>query len=198
MRRGGVVLLAAGYGRRFGSDKRRHVLPDGRTLAAASLDLYGNAFDQVVVVVRPEDDALAAGLAGRCPAARIVRCAEAAGGMGHSLACGARAAADWDFLFVALADMAWIQHDTLERLRDALAAAPPDSVVQPCHRGRPGHPVGFAGRYRRALTELGGDAGARTVVAGAGADLIRLAVDDPGILEDLDTPRAGQAADPSA
>lgn len=198
MRRGGVVLLAAGYGRRFGSDKRRHVLPDGRSLAAASLDLYAAAFEAVIVVVRPEDDALAAQLAGRSSTAHLVRCAEAAGGMGHSLACGARAAADWDFLFVALADMPWVRPDTLTRLRDTLLAAPADCVLQPRHRGRPGHPVGFAGRYLGALTALRGDAGARAVVAGAGEDLIRLDVDDPGILEDLDTPPEAQAPEPSA
>ena len=188
MRHGGVVLLAAGYGRRFGSDKRRHLLPDGRPLAVASLDLYAAAFEEIVVVVRPEDDALATQLADRCPSARIERCPEAALGMGHSLACGARSAAGWDFVFVALADMPWVRPDTLKRLLDAVRRAPRDCVVQPSHRGRPGHPVGFAGRYVGALTGLGGDAGARAVVAGAGADLIRLELDDPGVLEDLDSP----------
>ena len=58
--------------------------------------------------------------------------------------------------------------------------------------------MGFAGRYLGALTALRGDAGARAVVAGAGEDLIRLDVDDPGILEDLDTPPEAQAPEPSA
>jgi molybdenum cofactor cytidylyltransferase len=188
VRHGGVVLLAAGYSRRFGADKRRHRLADGRALAEASLDLYAAAFEEVLVVVRPEDDALAEHLTGRCPGARIVRCADARLGMGHSLACGARAARDWDYLFVALADMAWVRPDTLLRLRDLMLQAPADCVIQPWHRKRPGHPVGFAGRYLDALKDLGGDEGARAVVAAAGPDRIRLEVDDPGIFEDLDNP----------
>ncbi|HEX7036912.1 MAG TPA: nucleotidyltransferase family protein [Pseudomonadales bacterium] len=190
---GGAVLLAAGFGRRFGSDKRRHVLPDGTPLLLASLRLYRAAFDDVLVVLRPEDDDLAEAVTKDAAAGpgsvRIVRCRDAHRGMGHSLACGARAAAGWEYLFVALADMAWIRPDTLGRLRETMAAAPAEAVLQPVHHGRPGHPVGFGAAHFPRLTALTGDEGARSVVRAAGPALILLEVDDPGVLEDLDVPK---------
>lgn len=185
MPHGGAVLLAAGFSRRFGSDKRRHVLADGTPLLVASLRLYAAAFAEVLVVLRPEDDALAATAAAE---ARVILAPDADLGMGHSLARGAAAAAGWDYLFVALADMAWVRPATLAALRQTMERSTGDRVVQPWYGGTPGHPVGFAGRHQAALTELHGDQGARSVVRAAGDAVIRLDVDDPGILEDLDTP----------
>jgi len=185
---GGAILLAAGFSRRFGSDKRRHVLGDGRSLLQASVALYAAAFARLVVVLRPGDDDLAAGVEALCPHAQIVRCADAAEGMGRSLAAGARAARTWGYAFVALADMPWVRPETLQRLRRALEAAAEDAIVVPVHQGRPGHPVGFAARYLDALAELGGEAGARRVVEAAGERVLRIEVDDPGVLKDLDAP----------
>jgi len=185
---GGAVLLAAGFSRRFGADKRRHRLDDGATLLAASARLYGDAFDRLVVVLRPEDDEAAREVGAACGSARIVRCPDAHLGMGHSLACGARQALDWDYLFVALADMPWVRPATLRQLRSTLASAPPDAIVQPAHRGEPGHPVGFGRAHLRDLTALEGDAGARSLLRNAGSLRQVVAVDDPGVLADLDTP----------
>jgi molybdenum cofactor cytidylyltransferase len=191
-RQGGAILLAAGFSRRFGSDKRRHRLADGTSLLGASVRLYGAAFDRLIVVLRPEDDDLldevtvSAGRGGT--ALQIVRCADAHLGMGHSLACGAHAAGGWSYLFVALADMAWIRPETLRRLRAALEAAPPDTILQPIYQGTPGHPVGFGAEHLPALTRLSGDAGARRLLQSAGERLLRVTVDDAAVLEDLDTP----------
>jgi molybdenum cofactor cytidylyltransferase len=190
---GGAILLAAGYGRRFGSDKRCHRLADGTPLLTASLRAYAPAFPRLIVVLRPDDRALAAAVASETSAAhaRVVRCPDAHLGMGHSLACGVRAAAGWRYAFVALGDMAWVQADTLARLvtaMEAAAAAADDSIVQPTHRGTPGHPVGFGAGLFPALACLSGDAGARGLVGAAGPRLIRVPVDDPGVVTDLDTP----------
>jgi molybdenum cofactor cytidylyltransferase len=185
---GGAVLLAAGFSRRFGSDKRRHRLEDGTSLLAASVRLYGAAFDRLVVVLRPDDEDAAREVSETCAAACIVRCADARLGMGHSLAEGARHAQDWQYLFVALADMPWVRPATLQHLRSVLEAAPPDAIVQPAHRGEPGHPVGFGAAHLVDLTRLQGDAGARSLLRGAGAYRQVIEVDDPGVLADLDTP----------
>jgi molybdenum cofactor cytidylyltransferase len=191
---GGVILLAAGASRRFGSDKRRHVLADGTSLLLASLTRYRAAFAATLVVLRPEDDDLAERIAAAAApptqgAVSVIRCADAHLGMGHSLACGVRAApADWRYLFVALADMAWIEPATLIRLRRTQENAPPDAVVQPEYQGRPGHPVGFSAAWFARLGALQGDQGARPRVADAGAARIAVAVADPGVLQDLDRP----------
>lgn len=188
---GGVLLLAAGFSRRFGADKRRHRLDDGTPLLLAALACHAAAFDAVTVVLRPEDDDLADDvLAAAVPArVRIVRCADAARGMGRSLACGAAACADWDYLFVGLGDMAWIRTDTLKRLRDAMGGGTdPQRIVVPVYHGAAGHPVGFAAAHLPALAALDGDAGARTVLTAAPRAPVRVDVDDPGVLRDADRP----------
>lgn len=189
---GGAVLLAAGFSRRFGSDKRRHRLPDGTPLLTASVHLYASVFPGLIVVLRPEDGALATQLRPDIPGTGpgVVLCPEAWRGMGHSLACGARAAsaAGWRYVFVALADMAWVDPATLRRLVSVMEAGDDATIVQPCHDGVPGHPVGFGAGYFSELQALTGDAGARAVLRNAGDRLRRVEVDDPGVLEDLDSP----------
>lgn len=188
---GGAILLAAGLSRRFGSDKRRHTLADGTILLIASLRLYGAAFERLVVVLRPEDTDLAAEVHHHAPSGvQVVPCPDARQGMGHSLACGARAAAGWTYAFVALADMAWVQPATLAQLRQRLEQAGADAVVQPACGGIPGHPVGFGAAHLPELARLTGDEGARALVRRAGSARLVIDVDDPGVLEDLDQPPA--------
>ena len=55
-------------------------------------------------------------------------------------------------------------------------------------RGERGHPVGFAPGHREALLALGGDEGARAILSRAGATLVRIDVDDPDVLRDVDSP----------
>jgi molybdenum cofactor cytidylyltransferase len=105
--------------------------------------------------------------------------------MGASLACGVEASAEAAGWVVALADMPWIEASTIRRVADAIAAGA--SLAAPCYRGERGHPVGFAASHRAALLALGGDEGARAILSRAGASLLRVDVDDPGVLRDVDT-----------
>jgi molybdenum cofactor cytidylyltransferase len=177
------ILLAAGASRRFGADKLLARLPDGTPVGAASCRALRAVLPVVIAVVRPHDEALADALAAQ--GARIVRCARADDGMGASLACGVEASAEAAGWVVALADMPWIEASTIRRVADAIAAGA--SLAAPCYRGERGHPVGFAASHRAALLALGGDEGARAILSRAGASLLRVDVDDPGVLRDVDT-----------
>ena len=53
------------------------------------------------------------------------------------------------------------------------------------YRGQRGHPVGFAAELYPELTALGGDEGARRIIARYPAFPVEL--DDAGILVDIDT-----------
>jgi molybdenum cofactor cytidylyltransferase len=202
------ILLAAGRGLRFGGDKllarlgaeRKEVsagtsrAPAARSNARADLDgeCIGTAacrnllaaLPRVIAVVRPGDGALAAALG--ASGARIVRCARADEGMGSSLACGVAAAADAAGWIIALADMPWVQPETIARVAAAVAEGAP--VAAPFHGGERGHPVGFGKVCYEALSVLGGDEGARSIIAAHRDSLARIDVDDPGILRDVDTP----------
>ena len=179
-----AVLLAAGAERRFGGDKLLAPLQDGTSVGAAACRAMHAALGHVVAVVRPGDDALASALA--ASGATIVHCARADEGMGASLACGVTATADAQGWVVALADMPWIAPATIRSVAEAIAAGAP--IAAPVHRGERGHPVGFSAAHRDALMTLSGDEGARSLVAHGGVELVRIDVDDPGVLRDVDTP----------
>ena len=195
------ILLAAGSGTRFGGDKLVAALPgtnQGDAVGvAACLNLVA-AVPEVIAVVRPGDTALAAALAAALEGAgaRVVECGNAADGMGASLACGVRASFGAQGWIVALADMPWIRSGTIGLLADALRSGA--MVAAPFHAGRRGHPVGFGRACRAQLAALAGDEGAKAVVAAHRDALVRIDVDDPGVLRDVDTPEdlEGLGSDP--
>ena len=178
------VLLAAGAARRFGGDKLLAPLPDGTPVGLAALRAMRAALPTVIAVVRPGDDALSALFSGH--GVRVVHCERADEGMGASLACGVAASADANGWVVALADMPWIATRTIRAVGEAIVAGA--SLAAPVCRGERGHPVGFAASHRAALMALEGDEGARAILAHAGTALVRIDVDDAGVLRDVDAP----------
>lgn len=183
---GGIVgvLLAAGFSRRFGADKRWQPLADGTPLALASACKLRAACDEVVVVLRPEDAVLAEAVAGL--GCRPLPFAGAVEGMGSSLAAGVTASREAEGWLVALADMPAIAPATYALLVAGLRQGAP--LIAPSHQGQRGHPVGFSRHWRDELLALHGDQGARSLLQTHAVALRRVAVDDPGILLDIDAP----------
>jgi len=184
------LLLAAGRGQRFGSDKRWHRLEDGVPMVVASARNLRRALGDCVAVVRADDSLLARCL--RAEGLAIAVCDDAYAGMGASLARGVRASHDADGWLVALGDMPWIRPATIRAVAAQLARGA--SAVVPVHAGRRGHPVGFGACHRDALLALDGECGGRAILARHADRVERLAVDDPGVLLDLDRAQAAQAA----
>lgn len=180
-----ALMLAAGRGKRFGSDKRLACLPDGRSLLAASVERAQQVFGEVHVVLRDEDDAQALGL----PACRVIRCPDADQGMGHSLAAGMRALAgqDADAVAVLLGDMPWISTDSLRQLVTQAAA---ERIVYPLHDGQRGHPVLFGRAFWAHLQNLTGDEGARALLQANASACHGIRLQDPGVLRDVDRSEA--------
>ena len=141
----------------------------------------------MVAVVRPGSDELSKAL--KSEGCEIAVCENAAEGMGASLACVARAAAQLypaaDGYLVALGDMPFVRPSSIAAVRDALAAGAP--LAAPFWRARRGHPVGIAGRFHAELLALRGDEGAKALL-GAGHRLVKIPVGDPGVVRDVDTP----------
>jgi len=176
------ILLAAGAGSRFGGDKLLAPL-HGKPLVQHAIDALRPAVTDIIAVVRPGSARLTALLAQA--GARIAVCEEAAHGMGHSLACGARLVPAGTNLLIALGDMPDIAPDTIARVIAALDAGA--QIAVPCHRGRRGHPVGFAARLVPMLQQLTHDQGARSVLLAHADAVLEIPVDDPGVLADVDT-----------
>lgn len=178
------ILLAAGSSSRFGSNKLLHPLADASPLGIAAAHRLRAACDRTLAVVRPGSDRLAAWLA--AAGCELVISEAARHGMGHSLAAGVRAAPAAAGWIVALADMPFIAPASYDRVAAALRVG--GSIVVPEYQGRRGHPVGFARPWGAQLSSLTGDAGARGIVMSHPEAIMRCAVDDPGIVRDVDQP----------
>jgi molybdenum cofactor cytidylyltransferase len=183
------IFLAAGYSKRFGSNKLLQALPPGSSdagvpIAVAAARRLLEVLPDSIAVVRPRAQKLAALL--RDAGCNTVVCRNAAEGMGTSLAAGVRSAADAEGWIVALADMPFIRAETIRSIVDAIAAGA--TIAAPAYRGERGHPVGFRRDHLEELSTLCGDQGARELLAKHSASLALRETDDAGVLRDIDRP----------
>lgn len=178
------VLLAAGRGSRFGSDKLLHPQDDGTPMAAAAATNLVAACDRVIAVVRPGNDELMELL--HATGCDTVICPSADAGMGHSLAAGVSASPHAGGWVVALADMPYI---TPASHRTIVASLRNGALLTACeYQGERGHPVGFARHWFNQLSSLIGDQGGKSILQTHRQELILCPVDDPGVVWDIDRP----------
>lgn len=190
----GALLLAAGYGRRFGGDKLLAPLSSqsGANLVfEQTLARLSEAIDEIVVVTRPELAPKLQPLIARGASQRpgtdisLLSFDQASRGMGASLAFAARHLPRWDGTLICLADMPHILTQSYAQLASAGAH---DNILIPVCEGQRGHPVFFGSDYFPALRELTGDSGARSLLQKYSARTLALDLGDSGILLDIDTP----------
>ncbi|MEH6437118.1 nucleotidyltransferase family protein [Massilia sp. DD77] len=180
------ILLAAGRGRRFDPSGARNKLlqrlPGGEPVVAASARHLLSVFPRVVAVVPPGDGGVAAIL--QQLGCEVTTCHDADSGMGLSLVHAVRHSLPADGWLVALGDMPFVREATLQALRRALEEGA--QIAAPVFEGRRGNPVAFGAMHRDALLAMSGDQGARRLLASH--PVTEVAVDDPGILRDVDSP----------
>jgi len=187
----GVIILAAGSGSRFrqvaGPDKDK-LLADctGRDGAVRSVieQVLVNlpaSLEKRVLVTGPERP-------------QAIRMAQAYGcdfveldspGLGDSIAAGVQACPDLDGWLILLGDMPFILPSSIEQVRAAIRE---DGISVPVLAGEYGHPVGFGREFGAKLMALTGDRGAKILFAGA--QVVEVPVDDPGVVWDVDVPEA--------
>lgn len=182
-----AIVLAAGLGTRYraagGADKllalSHRQQTDSLPVLLATLQALGDAADACVIVVREEHHAL-------------IDCLHAAGhaplqvrsdGLGHSLAQAVAQQRHHRGWLVVLGDMPYVQPDTY---RAVAAATRAESLIVPTCDGRRGHPRGIGVAFADHLLALHDERGAQALFGSAAVR--ELAVDDPGILRDIDRP----------
>lgn len=182
-----AVVLAAGCSSRLPGENKLLKLFRGVPLLAHALETVCSAgLREVVLVVRPDDEAIAD--LGRAAGARpIVNC-RPEGGMGPSIAAGIRElTADVSGVFVLPGDMPLIENRDLAALAAALPGDDPLTICAPVFAGRRGHPVLFARGHFDALARLSGDAGGRAVIAAHHRHLVEVPATSDHVLVDFDT-----------
>lgn len=185
----GVIVLAAGQGNRF----RQVAGPDKDKLLADCTGRDGavrSVIEQVLV-------SLPASLGKRvlvttADRPQVIRMAQAYGfevvlnesaGMGDSIAAGVKACPELGGWLIVLGDMPFILPSSIDQVLTGIAD---DCVSVPVHEGKFGHPVGFGRRFGPRLMGLSGDHGAKPLFAQG--RVVEVAVDDPGVLWDVDVP----------
>lgn len=181
-----LIVLAAGRGSRFVGTGHKLLQPlAGGTVLGMTLR-HALASQLPVVVVTT---AALADLACRHVASRDIvvlppvdSAAPEPLGIGFSIAAGVAARAHASGWLLLPGDMPLVRPESMAAVSRHLAEHP---VSYAQHRGRQGHPVGFAAELYSELVVLSGDEGAHRLLARYPAHPVD--VDDPGVLVDIDT-----------
>ncbi len=189
-----IIVLAAGQGSRFKGTEHKLAQPlFGSTVLGCTLRNAVESRLPVLLVTTPDFVAAASKVLAMRDIV-VLSAAQARRGMGHTIAAGVSERASAAGWLMLPGDMPLTRPGTLRAVAAALDRHP---VVFAQHRGRRGHPVGFAAELFSELVLLDGDEGARRVVARY--PVHGEEVDDPGVLMDVDTQedlRSMQAAAP--
>jgi molybdenum cofactor cytidylyltransferase len=181
-----VVVLAAGGGARFDGDGPKL----GQRLGAASV--LGHTLEAVVMAGLPLVVVTVAALVDvvrSVVASRDIVLLPPVGsasreplGMGFSIAAGVGARPHVPGWLILPGDMPLVQPQTLRLVARALDTAP---VAYAQHRGRQGFPVGLSVELYSELVLLSGEEGLRRLLARYPSHAVE--VDDPGVLQDINT-----------
>ena len=181
-----AVVLAAGESKRMGRPKQ--ILPYGdSTILGTVLELVlASPVEGALVVLGAAADRIAP-LVGRFPVETVLN-PDFREGMLSSVRCGLRALpASARAALVFLGDQPRIAPATAARV----VAAYRDSgrgLVLPTYGGRGGHPLLIDLKYRAEIDGLEAGVGLRGILDRHPDDVARIAVDDPGVRIDIDTP----------
>lgn len=181
------ILLAGGGSIRMGRPKGLLEYRGVPFLRAVAMALLTGGVEELIAVLNPE----VPGLPDVLPAdarVRWVAAPPAAAGQLASLRAGLhRLSPASEAALIALVDQPAVRPETVAALIHAFreARAP---LLLPVHQGRRGHPVCFARTLYPELLEAPEQEGARAVVRRHRAILREVAVDDPAIHQDVDSP----------
>lgn len=181
------VVLAAGASQRMGRPKA--LLPTGASglpFVRVICDRLLAAGVSPLVVTRAE---LVDSITAVLPGIAVVVNPEPDRGQLSSLLLGLDALGPRDAALVTLVDLPRFRPTTLTALLNSWhrTHAP---LVRPVHDGRHGHPAIFGEPLLRALRFADVSLGARPVIQRFSAAAIEVPVDDPGTVDDIDTPEA--------
>lgn len=179
-----AIVLAAGQSSRFGEQKLL-VPVAGRPLLRWTVErIASSGVDRTIVVIGPAGSAHRDVLAGLD--VEIAVNAQPELGMASSIRTGIAALpATAAAVLIALGDQPAIPDDVIPRLIARFGEGGA-AVVMPAYRGERGHPVLFASSMFEDLATIGGDRGARDLIAQRAGSIALVPV-DAAAPSDVDT-----------
>ncbi len=189
-----ALVLAAGQSRRMGSENKLLKHFDGEPLVARTVREISRAkVEQVVVVTGHQGAEIEAALAGID--VRLVHAEDYASGLSASLRAGLDALPDGiDGIVICLADMPFLTAQHIDRLIAAFDPVEGREICVPTRNGKRGNPVVWSMRFASEMKAIRGDTGARHLIGENEDVVVEIAMDDDGVLVDLDSPEAWAAA----
>ncbi len=179
-----VILLAAGEAKRMG--RLKQLMPLGeKSILEHSLDnLLGSRVNEAIVVVGCEAEAVAKKVAAR--PVRVVVNPNYKQGMSTSLVKGLDLVSDGaKAIMVALADQPFISSQVINQLIGEFERHK-KGIAVPVYKGKRGHPIIFAIKYRKELLGLSGDAGAKAILEKHPEDVLEVDTGSEDIHRDID------------
>jgi molybdenum cofactor cytidylyltransferase len=185
-----AIVLAAGRSSRSGQNHKLLAMLDGKSVVEQTvLSLQNAGINDILVVTGARSDEIVAALNSR--QINHLHNADYQKGMGSSLAAGIRAqAASAEQCLIVLADMPFVSADTYNALITAAESVSEAEIFAPYFKGKRGNPILWRKSQFPALSAISGDKGGRVVLKERPELVCDVAVDDPGVLIDLDTPEA--------
>lgn len=189
-----AIVLAAGFGSRFGGGKLLARWRGAPLLHAALRCASRAPVDRLIVVTGNDREAITrsarefGSASGRPDRIVFAHAADHAEGMAASLRAGfAALPQSTRSCFIFLGDMPRIPPRIAPSLAEALRRQGAAAAV-PQFDGRRGHPVLVAQPLFHRFATLAGDVGARSILDSLGTALAVVPADDCGVLFDVDTP----------
>ena len=180
-----AIVLAAGISRRIGTHKQLLRL-GGKSLLERTLDnVRGSAVDEIILVLGAAADEVRQQLT--TDGIHVVVNPDFQQGMGTSLRTGLAAVSpSMRGALIVLADQPFVRSSTLDRMIARWQKHAPQILI-PLYRGFRGNPVLLDRSVFPELMNLTGDIGCRAIFGSHAESIHRVAVDDVGILLDIDT-----------
>ena len=189
-----AIVLAAGQSSRMGAQNKLLAPLGGKPMVAHAVAAATHSGAAETVVVTGHDGAkVRAALAGY--PVRFVHCADASGGLSHTLRCGLEALGpDVSAAVICLGDMPFVSARGIDALIEAYDPAQGATIAVTTHDGKRGNPVLWDRRYFGEMARITGDVGARHLIGAYGEAVREVIADDRRRLVDIDTPEALAAA----
>ncbi len=181
-----AIILAAGKGERLGGRKPLARIGEKTLLQRVAGTFAAAGVEHLLVVTGAFGDEV--GAHAHSLGMQVAHNTHFHEGMFSSVCTGVRAVMEAGAALLHPVDTPLLRATTISAVLEAWRATPhPELLLLPCHGGLPGHPP-LLGRYHmRAVPQWHGEHGLCGYIDQA-AGVRRIAVEDPGIIMDIDTP----------